>query len=334
MYAQALIAYERLKIQIQTNGYYSFNNSTLTITTPTGSKIVFKSGEKPDNLYGDDVYAVVMDEFTRMREQSWFAIRSTLTKTKGKCKFIGNARGKGWGYQLGLKASQDTTGTWNFFKITAYDAVAVGLLDVEEIEDAKKTLPEEVFNELYLAIPSDNGINPFGVKAIQACVKPLSKLPAVCYGIDLAKTVDYTVIVGLDNNKDVCYFDRFQLDWNATKKKILALPKNVDKLIDATGVGDPLVEDMQIIGQNIEGYKYTMQSKQNLMMSLQDAIQNKTTSVLEGVMQDELESFEIEYTRQGVRYNAPSGVHDDCVNALALANFKWRKKGNGTYNLI
>ena len=34
---------------------------------------------------------------------------------------------------------------------------------------------------------------------------------------------------------------------------------------------------------------------------------------------DELETFEYVYTRTGVRYSAPDGLHDDCVCALALA---------------
>jgi hypothetical protein len=32
-----------------------------------------------------------------------------------------------------------------------------------------------------------------------------------------------------------------------------------------------------------------------------------------------LETFEYEFTRIGVRYTAPDGLHDDCVCALALA---------------
>jgi hypothetical protein len=36
-------------------------------------------------------------------------------------------------------------------------------------------------------------------------------------------------------------------------------------------------------------------------------------------MKNELESFEFEYTRAGVAYSCPSGMHDDTVNALALA---------------
>lgn len=334
VYMQAKIAFTRLKDQLSARELYRFNNSNLTITTPTGTVIHFKSAEKPDNLYGEDVYAVVMDEFTRMREAAWFAMRSTLTKTKGKCKFIGNARGKGWGYKLGERAKNDDSGIWQFFKITAYDAVDAGLLDIEEIEDAQRTLPKEVFDELYLAIPSDNGTNPFGVPAIRNCIKPISNKQASCYGIDLAKSFDYTVIVGLDDDSNVCYFDRFQADWSVTKNKIMQLPKGIEKNIDATGVGDPIVEELQRLGSNVYGFKYSSQSKQQLMIGLQNAIQLGEVSILEGVMQDEMESFEFEYTRTGVKYNAPDGMHDDTVNALALARNIWKKRGTGIYNII
>jgi hypothetical protein len=51
-------------------------------------------------------------------------------------------------------------------------------------------------------------------------------------------------------------------------------------------------------------------------------------------MQDEMESFEFEYTRTGVKYNAPDGMHDDTVNALALARNIWKKRGTGIYNIV
>jgi len=39
----------------------------------------------------------------------------------------------------------------------------------------------------------------------------------------------------------------------------------------------------------------------------------------QGVIVSELDVFAYEYTRTGVRYSAPDGMHDDCVMALALA---------------
>ena len=56
------------------------------------------------------------------------------------------------------------------------------------------------------------------------------------------------------------------------------------------------------------------------MEGLAVAIQKQEISFPEGVIANELESFEYEYTRTGVRYSAPSGMHDDCVCSLALAN--------------
>jgi len=49
------------------------------------------------------------------------------------------------------------------------------------------------------------------------------------------------------------------------------------------------------------------------------AIQQGQVHFPDNEIVSELESFEYEYTRTGVRYSAPSGLHDDCVMALALA---------------
>jgi hypothetical protein len=68
----------------------------------------------------------------------------------------------------------------------------------------------------------------------------MSTNPVKCYGIDLAKYNDWTVIIGLDNAGNVAYFERFQSDWASTQNKIRNLPK-APMIIDATGVGDPIV---------------------------------------------------------------------------------------------
>lgn len=329
VYGQAEIAFNRMRNQVTDRKFFKVNESKLLLTLPTGAKIQFKSAEKPDNLYGDDVYACVFDEFTRAREDAWFALRSTLTATQGRCKFIGNVKGKkNWGYKLAVKARSGDD-QYKHFKITAYDAVEAGILKLEEVEQARKDLPANVFNELYLADASDDGSNPFGIEPIKACIKKLSSLPPVCFGVDLAKAVDWCVIVGLDVNGDVCHLDRFQKDWKQTKETIINTVGQLPALIDSTGVGDPIVEDMQKVCQRIEGFKFTSNSKQQIMEGLASAIQQNRTSVLEGVHYDEMESFEYEYTRTGVRYSAPAGMHDDIVCAHALAI---HKKGDNKYN--
>ena len=79
VYQQAEIAFRRMRSQVSERDFFQANESKLVLTTPIGSRIEFKSAEKPDNLYGDDVYAAVFDEASRAREDAWFALRSTTT---------------------------------------------------------------------------------------------------------------------------------------------------------------------------------------------------------------------------------------------------------------
>lgn len=321
VYNQAEIAFRRMKKQVSYRNFFIANESKLTLTLPTGARIEFKSAEKPDNLYGDDVYAAVFDEFTRAKEQAWFALRSTLTSTNGKCKLIGNAKGrKNWGYILGQRAKNGEQG-YEYHRITIYDALREGVPGITEAEinQAKIDLPEYVFKELYLAEPSEDGSNPFGIEAIRKAVRTLSTSPTVAYGIDLAKYSDWTVITGLDSIGQPTYFNRFQKDWQQTTQTIIEVVGKTPAHIDSTGVGDPIVEQIARKCPRAKGFKYTSQSKQQLMEGLASAIQQQLVFIIEGVMQDEMESFEFTYQNSRVSYNAPSGSHDDCVNSLALA---------------
>lgn len=336
---QAKIAFDRMKVQISDKDFFTANETNRMITLVTGAKIEFKTAEKPDNLYGDDVYAAVFDEFTRAREKAWHALRTTLTSTGGKCKFIGNVKGRrNWGHIMAMKAKTGDDPTYQYFKITAYDAANAGMTTkdgkpfVEEIEAARRDLPESVFKELYLAEASEDGSNPFGLQYIEQCTYPLSALAPICFGVDLAKSVDWTVPIGLDKHGAVCYFDRYQRSWKQTVEDIKILPPGPMQL-DSTGVGDPIVEYVQNARKDVLGLKFSQHSKQQLMEGLALAIQHRKISFPEGTITDELLSFEYEYTRTGVKYSAPEGMHDDCVCALALAYDIYKKvASSGSYS--
>lgn len=150
VYSQAKIAFTRMKSKIAHTGIYKINESNLTITTPIGSVIHFKTAEKPDNLYGEDVYSCVFDEAPRARVEAFYALRSTLTATKAPLKMIGNFGGlANWMHQLKEKSKEDNQ--YFYKKITAWDAVREGILEEEEILQAQRDLPEKIFKSLYLA---------------------------------------------------------------------------------------------------------------------------------------------------------------------------------------
>jgi hypothetical protein len=324
----ARIAYRRIKRWLP-DGLFASNDTDRTITLGNGAVIWFKSGEKPDNLFGEDVFAFVADECTRMREEAWHALRTTITATRGRGRFIGNVKGRrNWAFKLARKAEAGEP-DWAYARITADDAVEAGILAREEIEGAQRDLPKNVFEELYQAVACDDEGNPFGYDFIEACVAPIQPGPPVAWGWDLAKSVDWTVGIALNKAGACCGFHRFQNPWTETTRRIREATGRIIAEVDSTGVGDPVVETLQKGGGNIQGFKFSGPSKQQLMEGLTVGIQKGEVSYPDGPIKAELEAFEYQYTRTGVRYAAPEGFTDDCVDALALAYRCWKQAGKG-----
>jgi hypothetical protein len=340
VYPQAKIAFRRLKRGLPVTLFDS-NESELTVTLVNGAVIAFRSAEKPDNLYGEDVHAAVLDEATRMREEAWHAVRTTLTATRGPLRIIGNVKGRrNWAYKLARRAEAGEP-QWAYAKLTADDAIEANVVDAAEIDEARSQLPEAVFRELYYAEPADDTGNPFGATFLAACLLPDASAwgswvgpgTPVVWGWDLAKSVDWTVGVGLTNEGDVCRLERFQRPWQETMQAVRHHTGDVPALVDSTGVGDAVLEQLQrpivdghptFTGRNFEGQKFTATSKQQLMEQLAIAVQHNHIRFPDGILYTELMQFEYVYTRTGTRYDAPEGAHDDCVDALALAVSHWR----------
>lgn len=324
----AKIAFRRMQNMLQPRELWDANaGETYVEWKPNGARIWFKGAERSDNLYGEDVYAAVIDEATRVREESWHAVRSTLTFTRGPIRIIGNVKGrKNWAYALARKAEAGEP-DMHYARITAHDAVKGGVLADDEVTDAKRLLPDDVFRELYMAEPTDTGANPFGADAIRACIRPgLSAGPATVHGVDLGKSQDWTVDIGLDKAGNVCHFERYQRAWPETEAQLFKVIGETPALIDSTGVGDPVVDGLQRRIPQVEGFKFTSQSKQQLMEGLAVAIQGGHVGFPDGPIVSELLDFTYEHTRTGIRYAAPQGMHDDCVCALALAVAKQHRR--------
>lgn len=320
VYPQAKMqGFERLKRLLGRDIANNPNATDLVVGLVNGSKVYFKGGDNPDSIYGADYYGAVIDEASRCKEGVWAAVRSTLTATGGPVRVIGNVRGrKNWAYRMARRAEAGEP-NMAYHRLTVHDAVEGGVIPPEEIEEARRQLPPEVFRELYLAEASDDGCNPFGLDAIERQLAPLSDAEPVVWGVDLAKSVDWTVAIALNQNGQVCRFERWQSPWEDTERRLIRLIGDTRAVVDETGVGGPVVERLQRRCGRVEGFKFTQQSKQQLMGELAAAIRNGEVWYPEGPIRVELESFEYDYTPHGVRYSAPAGEHDDCVCALALA---------------
>lgn len=252
VHSQAKIAYRRMKRGLP-DELFEPNESELTITLEHGPVMWFKSGDNPDSLYGEDVYAAVVDEASRVKEDSWYAVRSTLTATRAPVRLIGNVKGKkNFFYKLARRA-QSGASDMTYHKITAYDAAEAGVLDQKEIDDARELFPEHVFRELYLAEPSDDGGNPFRLDAIKNCVADTLEKPrdagVYVMGLDLAKSVDWCCAVIMHARTGrVVAIDRWQAPWTETVERVRRLASEYNNcriICDETGVGSPMVEALQ-----------------------------------------------------------------------------------------
>lgn len=319
--AQSKMMMRRIRRGLPT-GLFEENKQDLTLTNVHNGNILwFKGGDNPDLLYGEDVSGAVIDEASRCRETVWHAVRSTLTATRGPARIIGNVKGrKNWAYRL-ARSAQAGRKNWEYHKITAYDAIQAGVLTEEDIEEARISLPKDVFRELYMAEATEDGANPFGMREIAACCQEREPGEVVAWGWDLGRKIDWTVGIGLDESGYVSRFYRFKRDWPDTIRFIKHVTgDSIVACIDATGLGDPVVQIIQQTHNNFVPFLFNARSRQELLQSLAMAISNALTSwpMIDSLI-TELQSFEFEHTKLGVRYAVPEGLHDDTVMALALA---------------
>ena len=172
-------------------------------------------------------------------------------------------------------------------------------------------------------------------------------------GCDIAKHTDWTVCIAIDAKTGLCLeIERFnQLDWPVQRERIAAFVKRWQArlVMDATGVGDPVFDDLRRVLPHVEGFKITAQTKRELVQGLMVAVEQRRVmwpAASQGVVRSEelgvggtpggnwevltaeMKRYEYEIGPTGqVSYAAPSGYHDDCVMALALAVWGCRTFG-------
>ena len=101
--------------------------------------------ENPASLKGIYLDGAILDEYAEMLPRTWTeAIRPTLSDRKGWAIFIGTPKGRNHFYEIHDYASN--ADGW-FTKI--YKSSDTGIIDAKELEEAKRTMPPEVFNQEY-----------------------------------------------------------------------------------------------------------------------------------------------------------------------------------------
>lgn len=307
--------------------YVEYKSDRMFKLRANGAELWYKSGDS-DSLVGEGVNGLVIDEAARFPKDKYeMDLRATLSDTKGWGVFFSVPRGRNWFHGLYTRGQDREKKGWFSIQLPTASNPEI---DPDELQEARETLPSAIFEQEYEAKFLEDGAGVF--RKISACVKgkrvPPQKGHTYSAGVDLGKHEDFTVIYVLDNfTGAVVEYDRFnEISWPLQKQRIIRLCKayQAATLIDSTGIGDPIFDDLSNAGLNVDGYLFTNPSKTALVENLSITIEQEGISFpMIPELIHELEIFEYEILRSGrVRYQAPPGYHDDCVMALALAAWK------------
>ncbi len=306
------------------------NKQEMIMRLINGSIIMFKSAEIPGHLRGEAVNFVVVDEAAFISSEAWQSLMTTLTQTKGKGIFISTPTGHNEFYEMFKRGLDDKTGE---FKSFTFPTSANPHVDPVEIEKMRQRMPVSAFKRDYLAEFIDDFGMAFDGDAISACTRGELEEPRkgeVYYvGADLGRHNDATVLVAIDvTSRHVCgfkYIEPGSQDWDMIQEEVRAFStywNNALIMLDSTGVGDPIFDELFNLGLNVEGYQLGGNAKKNaLIQRLAIALEQGRVSFPKiGVLEKELRDYGYKTSETGmIRYNAPSGKHDDSVIALALA---------------
>ena len=297
------------------------------------SYIDFRSADTPESLEGFGYEKAFLNEagIILKNEYLWNnAIRPMFWDYPNVQVVIGGTpKGKGVFYELYNRGLDPDNKNFRSFQFTSFENPYISL---EDLKSDIETMPDRVVQqEIYAQFLEDTGIVFRGFAEIMdAEPKQPYRDHRYVMGVDLAKLQDFTVLAVYDTitNRQV-YQARFnKIDWGMQKARIAETSNHYNKasvIIDATGLGDPIVDDLARAGIPVDPIKFSNDSKRQLIEKLTNWIELGRIHMLnipETVAELSNFTYDISEATGRVRYEAPTGFHDDIVIAHALA--VWR----------
>lgn len=297
-----------------------YNHQKKILKLHNGSYIDFGSAERPEMMEGFGYkYGVLNEAGIIFKKRSLWENTLYPMLKHAKTRAVGTPKGKNHFESLYRQ--------YPHYTFSAYDSP---FWKPEEIEAAKVTMTQEAFRQEMMAEFIEGAGAVFRNIAQNILGDELAEPEegrSYVLSADIAKHQDFTVIlIGDLDSKRVVYHERFnQIDWGLQKARIVSAYEKFNCLsgiIDATGVGDAVFDDLRNMGLNLEGFKFTSTTKQELVSNLSVAMDNGTIHYPNiPTLIDELEMYAYEQRANGqFTYSAPDGFHDDEVMALALLN--------------
>lgn len=129
-----------------TDGVWVSKNETYReIILPGGGRVAVQTADQPDNLRGEGLDGVVLDEGLFMQPEVWFnVVRPALSDRLGWAMFASSPNGYNWAKDLFDQSA--TLSDWARWQMPSWTNPAI---KPSEILEAKKTLPPLTFRQEY-----------------------------------------------------------------------------------------------------------------------------------------------------------------------------------------
>lgn len=306
----------------------------IDLNVETGGRIEYRTFDKPDSLDGAYVDDLVIDEAAKMPREIWDnTLRPMLVDHVGSVSFISKPVGTNYFQDFYTRGQSDDWPDWASWRATSYDNP---FIPDAEIDAAAKGTPDRVFKQEYLAVFLEDAGGVFK-KVRENNVESYdwesrNGNAPYTWGWDFARHQNWTVGICLDRDGLLVDFYRDQsIPWNRIGTEMRERHDRYPGVIRADATRDEkVIEDLMNDGYPVEPISWGGQgstSKKTDIDNLAARMEAGEITIPDiPELVNELNLYEYEMTKaRNVRYGPPTGWHDDCVDALALA----ARKGTG-----
>ena len=295
-----------------------------TISFVNGSTLKFLSSDSPDNIRGFRFTHLVLDETAFHKELSInTAILPTLNPLGQKCLMISTPKGRNHFY--------------NWFNKPEVVAMSFPLtecpyINQELVQEAKKSLPPDIYRQEYLADFVDSSNDVFvGIDKVSTVNLFSNQISIEVFaGIDTGITSDMSVLTLIDGTGRVRWIESLNnLPLQDIAEKFMSIMGNfkiVGGYIETNGVGRGMHDIVSKEFTKLKPFNTTQNNKIEMVRKLISDIESMNielpTQELCPELHSEFSTYSYKMSANGkLSFSHLPGAHDDYIDSLMLANY-------------